>query len=146
MNQYRKELMAELEAMQEAGRILRNLSLARMTPMGATRWQPAMDLYEAEKVLYLIADLAGVDTDSLQVIIHERQVRLRGSRQLSFNQSIACVHQLEIEVGQFERTIHLPAAVEVDEVNSVYRAGLLMLTLPKKRRQGKVRITVIQGE
>ncbi len=146
MERYRKKLIAELEAMQEAGRMLRNLSLARMTPMGGPNWQPPMDIYEAETAFFLIAELAGVGKDDLRVVVDEHQIRISGARELPLHQAIACVHQLEIEVGRFERTLHLPAPVDIERVSSVYRDGMLVVTLPKKTRKSRVRITVISGE
>jgi len=83
---------------------------------------------------------------------HERannsfdQVRVSGKKELTAQKAIAGIHQLEIEVGAFERTIPLPAAVQVDEVTSSYNNGILIITLPKKRKRGKVCITISAGE
>jgi len=145
MDSFSKKLIAELEEMEQAGRRLRNLSLAHMMPYASGNWQPPVDVYEAEEELYLYVDLAGVDNDSLSVIADERQIRIKGVRKLPPQPSIACVHQLEIELGVFDRTVQLPAGIDVNRVSSVYSEGILVVTLPKRKKTCKVRIRIIPG-
>ena len=146
MDSFSKKLIAELEEMEQAGRRLRNMSLVRMMPYKSGSWQPPVDVYESEEELYLYVDLAGVNKDSLAVIADEQQVRINGVRQLPLQSSIACVHQLEIELGSFDRTVSLPATVDVDRVSSVYFEGILVVTLPKRKKTCKVQIRIIPGE
>ena len=146
MDSFSKKIIAELEEMEQAGRRLRNMSLARMMPYTSGSWQPPVDVYEAEEKFYLYADLAGVATDSLTVIADERQIRIQGVRRLPPQPSIACVHQLEIELGAFDRTVSLPASVEAGRVTSVYSDGILVITLPKRKKACKVQIRIISGE
>jgi HSP20 family protein len=147
MDPFSKKLLEELEQMQQhTGRILRSMSLSRMMPMETDGWQPAVDIYEAENQIYVYAELAGVVSDSLQVTMDGQQLRIRGVRQLPPHQSIACIHQLEIELGGFQRTLTLPSAVEVAGVESIYTNGLLVVTLPKQIRKSKVTIRITPGE
>jgi len=146
MDSFSKKMIAELEEMERAGRRLRNMSLARMMPYKSGSWQPPVDVYEAEDELNLYVDLAGVNKDSLTVLADEHQIRIKGVRRLPPQSSIACVHQLEIELGSFDRTVTLPASVEVDRVSSVYSEGILVVTLPKRKKNCKVQIRIIPGE
>ena len=146
MDSFSKKMIAELEEIEQVGRRLRNMSLARMMPYKSGSWQPPVDVYEAEEELYLYVDLAGVNKDSLALIVDEQQIRIKGVRQLPPQSSIACVHQLEIELGFFDRTVSLPATVDVDLVSSVYTEGILVVTLPKRKKICKVQIRIISGE
>ncbi len=146
MDPFSRKLIAELEEMERAGRRMRNMSLARMMPYKSGSWQPLVDVYEAEEELYLYVDLAGVNMESLAVIADEHQLRIKGVRQLPPQPSIACVHQLEIELGSFDRTVTLPATIDVNRVSSVYSAGILVVTLPKKMKITKVHVRIIPGE
>ncbi len=147
MDRFSEKLVQELEAMQQqTGRMLRNMSLARMVPVESGCWQPPADIYEAEKEIYIYFDLAGVTLDNLEVIVSEHQVKINGVRQLPVHGAIACVHQLEIEIGRFERVLSLPAVVDVDGAVSSYSKGFLLLTLPKRRTKGRVCIEVRGGE
>jgi HSP20 family protein len=146
MDPFSKKLMRELEEMERAGRMMRNMSLARRMPYMSGNWQPPMDVYEAEEALYVYVDLAGIKKEALEVVADERLLRIKGTRTLPFESSIACVHQLEIEVGPFERTVTLPTAVDVNEVSSVYTDGILLITLPRQKNHGKVQISISPGE
>jgi HSP20 family protein len=146
MDPFSKKLMRELEEMERAGRMMRNMSLARRMPYLSGNWQPPVDVYEAEDVFYLYVDLAGINREALDVLADEHQVRIKGTRTLPPESSIACVHQLEIEMGPFERTVALPATVDVNGVSSVYTDGILVITLPKRKERGKVQIRISPGE
>lgn len=147
MDPFSKKLLEELEQMQQhTGRILRTMSLPRMMPMDAGGWQPAVDIYEAESSIFVYAELAGALADSLKVTVDGQQLGISGLRQLPAHQSIACIHQLEIELGHFQRTLTLPSAVEMEGVESTYVNGMLMVTLPKRVRKGKVTIRITPGE
>ncbi len=147
MDRFSKKIFQELEEMQQqTGRMLRNMSLGRMMPMGSSRWQPPADIYEAETEVYIYFDLAGVEPGTLEVVAGEHQLRVSGNRQLPAQGSIACVHQLEIEFGRFERTVSLPSVVDVDQADSSYSDGILMITLPKRQKKGRIQIQVHEGE
>ena len=106
------------------------------------QWQPAVDVYESNTEFIMYCDLAGTDSKSFSVFVDESHVRISGKRQLPKHETIACVHQLEIELGPFTRSVTLPGPVEVDKVRSVYANGILTILLPKKESRGRVRITI----
>ncbi|MGD9948345.1 MAG: Hsp20/alpha crystallin family protein [Desulfobulbus sp.] len=147
MDPFSKKLLEELEQMQQhTGRILRTMSLPRMMSTDGGVWQPAVDIYEAESSIFIYAELAGVVAESLKVIVDGQRVGISGIRQLPAHKAIACIHQLEIELGSFQRTLTLPSTVEVEGVESAYINGMLMVTLPKRVRKGKVTIRITPGE
>jgi len=146
MDNISRKLIEELEEMQEqTGRMLRNMALARMVPVESGRWQPQADIYEAETEYLVYFDLAGIDLADVEVVVAEQQVRLSGNRQLPVHKAIACVHQLEIESGAFERILSLPELIDVDRATSRYSDGILQLVLPKRRSRGKITIQVHEG-
>ena len=109
--------------------------------MDSGSWQPPVDIYESEDEYYVYFDLAGADAQSFSVIVDGHQVRVHGKRQLPPHKSIACVHQLEIELGLFDRTVTLPGTVDIEAVTSSYTNGILTITLPKKQTRDKVNIS-----
>ncbi len=146
MDPISRRLLEELEQMRRrTGRAVRGISLARMMPMESSGWRPSVDIYESEDQVAVYADLAGVTAESLRVAVEGRKLHISGTRHLPAHPAVACVHQLEIELGEFRRTVILPSAVDADRVESVYKNGLLMVVLPKRMRQGKVRIRIAAG-
>lgn len=147
MDSLNKKLLKELEEMQlQTGRMLRNMSIARMLSPGTGTWSPPVDIYESEGEFWIYVDLSGADRESLSVIVAEHQLRFYGTRQLPPKKTIDCVHQLEIELGGFDRTINLPGSIDVDAVSSSYTDGILTIVLPKIKRKSKVNITISTGE
>ena len=51
----------------------------------------------------------------------------------------------DAELGAFQRTVTLPAVVDVDRVQSAYSGGILAVTLPKRARKGRVTISITPG-
>ncbi len=148
MDPLSKKLFKELEEMQQqTGRMLRNMSVGKMMTLESGRCQPCVDIYEAEDQIYVYLDISGADRESLTVLADEQHVRVCGRRRLPSEKSIACIHQLEMELGSFDRAIALPAAIEVAEVTSLYKDGILTIRLPKKKHREKivVRITSTGG-
>ena len=147
MDSFSKKMLEELVQMQQhTGRILRSMSLSRMMTLESDGWQPAIDIYEAEDHIYVYADLAGVASDTLRVVVEGQRLQISGMRHLPACQSVACIHQLEIELGDFQRTVDLPFAVDVEGVDSNYTNGILVVTLPKRVRKGRVTIRITPGE
>lgn len=147
MDPLSRKLLKELEEMQErTGRMLRNMSMARVMSMDSGSWRPPADIYESEEEYYVYFDLAGADSQSFSVIVEDHQLRVHGKRQLPAHKSIACIHQLEIELGPFDRTITLPGTVDIDAVTSSYTNGILTVTLPKRLTKEKINIEISLGE
>ena len=146
MDPLRRKLLKELEEMQQTGRMLRNMSMVRLSSFDTGIWQPAVDIYESEKEYYVYFDLAGADSQSFTVVVHEQRLHVNGRRKLPHHKAIACVHQLEIELGMFERSVMLPGPVDMEEVTSSYTTGVLMVILPKRQSKAKVNIEIMSGE
>jgi HSP20 family protein len=147
MDSLSKKIFKELETMQQqTGRMLWNMAITKMLPYESGKCWPLADVYEAEGELYVYFDLAGADCATLSVIADEQQVRISGRRELPAKKTIGCVHQLEIELGGFDRTISLPSPVDVSAVTSSYRNGILLITMPIKQHRKKVEVTVLSHE
>ena len=92
----------------------------------------------------VIADLAGVDPGSIDLLVTGRELVLTGERSRPALDG-ARYQQMEIDYGAFERTIALPADVDVERAEARYERGLLVVTLPlapAPPRQAKVPIEV----
>jgi HSP20 family protein len=92
----------------------------------------------------VIADLAGVDPANVELIVTGRELLLAGERRRPAPDGVR-YQQMEIDYGPFERSIVLPADVDVERAEARYERGLLVVTLPLAQappRQAKVPIEV----
>ncbi|MFZ5775574.1 MAG: Hsp20/alpha crystallin family protein [Thermodesulfobacteriota bacterium] len=126
----------------QTGRVLRSMAPRLMPGLAGNGWFPAADLYETENGLVVCMDVSGADPASLSITAEETSITVSGERQYPAPRKVACIHQLEIERGFFERTMPLPKPVDVGRASSELRHGILVVTLPLHRNKGKIRITV----
>ena len=99
-------------------------------------WSPAVNLYEDKKNFYVVADLSGVRSETIELDVGGGGLSISGYRPTPPPPKVhgeMKLHHMEIDHGRFSRKIKLPAGVEVDAVEAVYRAGQLLITLPKQR-------------
>jgi HSP20 family protein len=102
-------------------------------------WEPAIDIYDREEEIVVVAELAGVSPE-IEVVVESNTLVIRGERRET--SSGFRYYQMEIAKGPFERGILLPTAVDAERVQVSYENGLLYIVLPKiqERRTHKVKI------
>ncbi|MEO6836670.1 MAG: Hsp20/alpha crystallin family protein [Candidatus Tumulicola sp.] len=77
-----------------------------------------------------IVEVAGADPDTLHVGVDERHLYIGGRRLEAVRLRHGTFVQKEITYGEFAKRIHLPVAVEYDDVAASYADGLLIIALP----------------
>jgi HSP20 family protein len=107
------------------------------------RFRPLVDCFRTEDppTLTVVAELAGVDPESLRIEVHERELVIAGERRRPHGPPRR-YQQMEIEYGAFERHVTLAEPVDVDAAEASYEAGLLTVTLPEAGRATPVAATV----
>ncbi len=127
----------------QLGRMMRNMAMQqRLVPLHSGEWTATADIYETDTDLIVVMDVSGVEPADLSVVAEEMKVRVSGERNYSLPEKISSVHQLEIERGYFERAVTLPLPIDISRTTSVYKNGILVITLPLKPHRGKVQIKV----
>ncbi len=101
----------------------------RFSPPDA--WQPATNLYETKDRYVVCVDLAGVNREEIDVEVQQDVLLIQGQRESPRPQSRSKVHLMEIDHGNFRRTITIPSSVNVDNIKARYVDGYLWVELPK---------------
>ncbi|MBM4275497.1 MAG: Hsp20/alpha crystallin family protein [Deltaproteobacteria bacterium] len=104
-------------------------------------FQPPADFYETAQGLVVRLDLAGVAKEDLSLSLAGQELVVQGRRQPPPSADIRRFLHLEIGFGTFERSFHLPLAIDPEGVQAFYKDGILEIHLPRKRPQ-KLQITV----
>ena len=94
-------------------------------------WSPQMDIYETPEEIIIRAEIAGVDKENLEVEINNKAVRIFGSRTEMPRSENGTYRLAEIQYGEFERILFLPAPIDTEIVTSAYSNGFLQLRLAK---------------
>ena len=98
----------------------------------ASDWTPAVDICEMPDRYDIIIELAGVRRDDIEVFTENQYLTVAGWRGDPTPRDKVCVHQMEIEQGQFCRRVHLPDDADEASVSARHRDGFLTITIPKR--------------
>ena len=105
---------------------------------------PRTDIYERDDALVLVADMPGVDKDSVDIHVERSVLTITGRvapEEVENHQPV----YTEYETGDFERAFTLSEEVEVDKIEATVKQGVLRLVLPKAETAKPRKITVIAG-
>lgn len=95
-------------------------------------WEPNADVIvdEAQSLLVVRVELAGVDSDGLRVFVDERHLIISGRRSDRTRLRGGSFLQKEVPDGQFVKRLHLPVSVAYGDVTATYSDGMLTIALP----------------
>lgn len=104
----------------------------------AQNWMtPAVDIYETEEALTLVADLPGVARDALELGVDHEILTIEGR----IEADAASVAYREFAGGYYRR-FQLPDNLDLDKIGADMRHGVLTVTLPKAAAARPRRIEV----
>lgn len=108
--------------------------------------QLAIDVYEGETEVVVLAPMAGVDGARIDVNVHNNDLlTIRGERRppVKLKGDIGVMHQ-ECFWGKFSRSIVLPIHVRGDAAKADYKNGVLTIRIPKYRPHASIPIEIVE--
>ena len=90
-------------------------------------FSPAVDVFENDRKMLLMADIPGVVEKDLDVRIVDNVLRITGRR--TIQQNVGRLRRIERSYGSFARAFALPDTIDPESVHSVYENGVLKVTL-----------------
>jgi HSP20 family protein len=108
---------------------------------------PALNIYETEQYVLIVAELAGVAAETLHLDVGTNVVHIAGQRTVTSPANLVRIHRLEIATGSFHFEIRLNVDVDPEKASSHYQHGLLEITLPLVQQAHQpIVIDVKEGE
>ncbi len=120
-------------------------SINPMFSFSERAWRPQMDIYETPEEVIVLAEVAGIDKENLEVEISSRAIRIRGNREEMTRVENATYRLAEIQYGTFERILYLPSPIDTDMVSASYLNGFLQIHLAKIPSYKTRKITITDG-
>ena len=110
------------------------IARVRQNASAPSAWAPALNVYRREHSIVVCADLAGVDTQAIDLRVERRRLLIRGRREVpepkgNAEESIEVVAK-EIEQGTFGSEVEFPDDVDIERVTAEQTNGLLWIFLP----------------
>ncbi len=96
-------------------------------------WEPAVDVYEANDHYLLMVEISGLRVNSMKLRCQRGRLTIQGVRAIPENDEDEH-HRMEIASGKFVRSVPLPADASTRGIQSHYEEGVLIITVPRKKR------------
>ena len=100
----------------------------RAKPSGRL-WNPSADVYRTTDGWVVKVDLAGVNSDDLEIEINDSILRITGCRRDTHYREGFVYHQMEITYSRFEKTIQFPTPIEGASFAFDFSDGFLIVNV-----------------
>ncbi|MDP3244188.1 MAG: Hsp20/alpha crystallin family protein [bacterium] len=109
----------------------------------ASEGELAVDVYETDKDVVIKAAIAGVKSDDINLNLEGDLLTIRGTRRddEKENRNYFCQ---ECYFGPFSRSVILPTHVKTDKARAQLQRGILIITLPKNKKETKIPIKTLE--
>jgi len=104
-------------------------------------YTPAVDIIEKNEDIFLIADMPGVDNDSVEVTLEKDTLTIYGRVEPEIPKGLRLTES-EYGVGDYQRTFSLSDEIDREGIEASVKNGVLRLTLPKAEAVKTRRIPV----
>ncbi|OPY77213.1 MAG: Spore protein SP21 [Syntrophorhabdus sp. PtaU1.Bin153] len=95
---------------------------------------PRIDIKETKKAYKIVSELPGLDPKDLEVSVRDGMLTISGENKVEKEESETGYSYVERSYGCYCRSISLPDSVDTDKISSVYKNGVLTVTLPKTEK------------
>lgn len=102
---------------------------------------PAVDIFENEKALVLLADMPGVRAEDLNIDLRDNTLTLDGEVKPFDSEGQESVI-IEYGIGKYYRQFSLSEVIDQEKIDAQMKNGVLRLTLPKVEKATPRKITV----
>ncbi len=106
--------------------------------------RPAVDIYEDDKGITLLADLPGVSRDRLDVQVDGNTLAIEGEAAIDTPANMEALYA-DVGATRFRRSFTLSNELEMDRISAELKDGVLTLHLPKRAELQPRKIEISAG-
>jgi HSP20 family protein len=135
--------MTKKETKEITAREKQELTGAETTRPGRV-FTPAVDIFETDNAITVLADMPGVEVDGLTIDLEENLLTIEGTVRQAGGKNENVVMR-EYDTGGFRREFRLTNLIDQANIDASLRDGVLRLTLPKAESAKPRKIEVRAG-
>jgi HSP20 family molecular chaperone IbpA len=105
---------------------------------------PAVDIFESEAEITLLADMPGVASENVSIDLHQNQLTVSGEVEPPTSEQEVYLLQ-EFEIGTFHRQFTLSDQIDQNAITATVKDGVLRLVVPKAEKAKPRKIEVKAG-
>jgi HSP20 family protein len=100
---------------------------------GRRVWRPPVEVFETADALEIVAEIAGMQGQDIDVVIEGDVLTIEGTRPDPSNCEHRLYHIARIGYGPFAADVQLPFSVDTEDAEASYDNGFLHVRLPRTR-------------
>jgi HSP20 family protein len=108
--------------------------------------QLSVDVYESPSELTIIAPIAGVKLQDINIGLTDDILVISGKRSLDFKMPVDDYIIQECFWGEFSRSIVLPDNADQSQISASFKEGILKITIPKTPGHNKTKLIRIKND
>jgi HSP20 family protein len=94
-------------------------------------WAPRVDVAETDKAFEIMAEIPGVNKESVKVTVHNGVLTFQGERKQEKEEKGKKFLRVERYYGSFTRSFTLPDNVDETKISASFKDGMLNLQIQK---------------
>lgn len=91
---------------------------------------PRVDIYETDEEIFAVADMPGVDENSVEVTLEKNILTINGLVEPEQSEKYSLAYA-EYEMGDYERSFKLSNEIDQEKIEATVKDGVLRLRMPK---------------
>lgn len=111
----------------------------------ASLFRPELEVFEKDGKLVLRADLPGMREEDVKIEVDQGVLTISGERKSDYETEREGYYESERSYGYFTRSIRLPDAAKVDEIQARFDGGVLEIEAPLAEKKPRGRTVPIGG-
>ena len=112
---------------------------------GDWEWVPRVDVIEDKGEITVKAEIPGCEADDIDVKLDGRTLTICGDKNQEKEEKEKNFHRVERSYGNFCRVVELPAEVIQEDIDAIYKKGVLKLVFKKARESEAKKIEIKTG-
>lgn len=105
---------------------------------------PAVDIFESDQQITILADMPGVVTEDISIDLREGVLTIAGTVK-PWEKADEKDVLIEFEIGKYYRQFALSEAIDQDKIDAQLNDGVLKMVLPKSAKAQPRKIAVTTG-
>jgi len=106
------------------------------------KFEPRVNVAETDSTIEATVELPGVKAEDFHVDLLENELVISGEKKEETEEKGKTWHRVERRHGEFRRVLPLPANVDREKIEAVYKDGLLKVTIVKTAETARKAIPV----
>ena len=94
-------------------------------------FSPSIDISETDTEIKIAAELPGLDENDVEVSLEDNVLTISGEKKAEHENEGENYYRVERSYGSFQRSVTLSHEVETDDIDAIFKNGVLTVVLPK---------------